>query len=280
MKKLLLSGLFLGSLAIAQTNYNVLPYAGYIDYSGETTKDNGSVVGVYLSALESSWKTELDVEHTIISYNDNTSDLKQNDFTLLVHYYEGYNFDYKLGIHYIDSTDKVTDTGKIFMAGILYYETLKYNVGIDIYYSDYTNQSTSPRLYQVSPKVGFNFGDYNSAIGSFYTEAKVDYIKVGHNREDNDLKNNYTSFELTLNNYNGAFTTSLNGWIGKRSYAIENGGFIVNNIGNEQTGGFKVSESYAINKISSAKLEYAYTTFKDTGDAKSNTFLASYSYSF
>jgi len=280
MKKLVLSGLLFGSLAMAATSYDVLPYAGYIDYSGSTTKDNGSVFGVYISAFESPWKTELDLEHTTISYNNNTTDLTQNDFTGIVHYYQGYNLDYKLGMHYVDSTDKLTDKGLVFIAGILYYKTLKYNAGVDVYYSDYSNQSTSPGLYQISPKAGINFGNYNSKIGSFYAEGKIDFIKVGHNREENGLKNNYTSIEATLNNYNGAFTTSVSGWIGKRVFAVENSGFIVNNLADEQTGGIKVSESYKIDKASLAKVEYSHTKFKENGNSSSNTFLVSYSYNF
>ena len=279
MKKLLLAGLVCAS-AIAATSYNVLPYAGYIDYSGTTTKDNGYVGGVYLSAFKSPWKTEVDAEHTKIYYKNSIPTLKQSDFTLKINYYQGYNLAYNLGFHYINSTDNLTDSGKVFMGGILYYQTLKYNAGIDIYYSDYSNLSTSPKIYQISPKAGINFGDYNSKIGSFYAEVKVDYIKPSHNKSENNLKNSYTSIELTLNNYNGNFTTGINGWIGKRSFAVENGGFIVNNIGNEQTGGIKVSESYKIDKVQSVKAEYSYTKFKENGNSHSQTLLASYSYNF
>lgn len=281
MKKLLLAGLLFGSVAMAQqTYYDVLPYAGYINYSGDTIKDKGMVGGVYLSAFQSPWKTEIDAEHTEIKYKDNTPKLTQTDLTLKVNYYEGYNLAYNLGVHYIDTSDALTDKSLIYMAGISYYKTLQYNAGVDLYYSDYSHLKISPTIYQVSPKAGINFGDYNSAIGSFYFETKVDYIRIGKNRRENYLKTSYTSVELTLNNYNGNFTTSISGWGGKRSYAVENGGFIVNNLGNEQTGGFKVSEEYKIDQIQNIKLEYSYTKFKDYGDAKSNTILASYSYSF
>ena len=282
MKKLLLAGLLFGSVAVAQESYTVLPYAGYMNYTGTTTKDNGVVGGVYLSVFESPWKTEVDAEHTEIKYQDPIPKLIQTDLTLKVNYYEGYNLAYNLGVHYIDTSDALTDKALIYMAGISYYKTLQYNVGVDLYYSDYSHLKTSPRIYQVSPKAGINFGNYNSAIGSFYFETKVDYIRTGKNKEVNSLKTSYTSVELTLNNYNGNFTTSISGWGGKRSYAVENGGFIVNNIGNEQLSGFKVSESYKFNTTQSLKLEYSYIKFREVEntDAKSNTILASYSYSF
>ena len=279
MKKLVLAGLMFGSVAMAQNSYDLLPYAGYIDYSGTTTKDYGYVGGIYFSSLESPWKIELDAEHTDIKYQDQ-DDLKQSDFTAKLNYYEGYNLAYNMGLHYIDTTDTLTDKGLIYMGGISYYQTLKYNVGMDIYYSDYSNLSTSPTIFQFSPKAGINFGNYNSKIGSFYTEAKLDYIKPSKNKSENYLKSSYTSIEVTLNNYNGKFTTSINGWAGKRAYAIENGGFIVNNLSNEQTGGFKISENYKLDSAQSVKMEYSYTKFKELGDASSDTILASYNYAF
>jgi hypothetical protein len=283
MKKLVLAGLLgLGSLVMAQTYYSALPYAGVINYSGDTAKDNGYVGGVYFSAFKSPYKVELDAEHTQIKYKDNTPTLNQSDFTGIFHYYQGYNLDYKLGIHYISSDDKLTDKAKIFTAGILYYKTLKYNTGIDLYYSDYSNLSTSPKLWQISPKAGINFGNYYSKIGSFYAEAKIDYIHPSKNKDENNLKSSYTSGEFSLSNYKGAFTTKLSGWIGKRVFAVDNGGFIVNNLTSEQKFGAKVSESYKIDKKSNIKIEYSYTKFDgDTsGNAHSNTYLASYNYNF
>ena len=281
MKKLLLAGL-LGSLALAQTYYSVMPYAGAINYSGDTKK-SGYVGGVYISAFKSPYKTELDLEHTKIKYNDGTPTLNQTDATGIIHYYQGYNLAYKLGIHHIwDKDDALTDKANIFIAGITYYKTLKYNVGADIYYSDYSNLSTSPKLWQITPKAGINFGNYYSKFGSFYAECKIDYIHPSKNRSENNLKSSYTSGELTLSNYKGPFTTTISGWLGKRAFAVDNGGFIVNNLTNEQKGGAKISENYKINKKASVKIEYSYTKYKSTlnDNAHSDTYLASFNYNF
>jgi len=283
MKKLVLAGLLgIGSLVMAQTYYSVLPYVATINYSGDTTKNNGYVGGVYLSALESPYKVELDAEHTQIKYTNNTPTLNQNDFTGIIHYYQGYNLDYKVGMHHISSDDKLTDKANIYLAGILYYQTLKYNAGVDLYYSDYSNLSTSPKIWQISPKAGVNFGNYYSKIGSFYAQAKIDYIHPTSNKDENKLKSNYTSAELSLSNYKGAFTTKFSGWMGKRAFEVDNGGFIVNNLTKTQKAGAKISESYKINKKSNVKIEYSYTKFNgDTSEtAHSNTYLASYNYNF
>ena len=280
MKKLILSSLLFGSLAMAQTYYDILPYGGYINYSGTTTKDSGYVSGVYFSAFSSPWKTEMDMEHTQIDYTDNTPSLKQNDFSMFLNYYEGYDLQYSFGIHYIDSTDDLTDSGQVYKFGILCYKTYAWNRGVDIYYSNYSNLNTSPKLLQISPKAGINFGDYYSIIGSFYAEIKMDYIKVLKNQRINDLDSVYKSVDFTLNNYNSKFITSLNMWFGKRAYAVENGGFIVNNIGDEQNEGLKISEEYKIDTYSSIKFAYSYTKFKENGNSSSRTYLLSYNYNF
>jgi len=254
--------------------YTFLPYVGMLDYSKNTTKDEGYVSGIYFSIFDSPFKTEIDIEQTSISYTDTTSDLAQGDFSLLVHYYKGYNLDYKMGMHYIDSTDTQTDGGMIYTLGILYYKTLSYNYGLDIHYSDYSNLDTSPKILQFTPKVGFNFGNYYSFFGSFYAEAKYYYI------QNLDTDNTYSSSSFELSNYNGKFTTTIGFWSGERIYAVDNGGFIVNNLSNKQTEGFKFSESYKINKISSIKFEYSNTKFEESGEAESSLYLLSYSYSF
>jgi len=273
MKKLLLAGM-LSVSAMAATSYTTSLYGGYIDYSGTTTKDEGSVNGIYLSLFNSPFKIEMDVEETNIDYKYNISDLTQGDYTILAHYYQGYNLDYKMGIHYIDSTDEETDGGIIYTLGILYYKTYAYNYGVDIHYSDYSNLDTSPKILQFIPKAGFNFGNYYSAIGSFYAEMKYYYI------QNLDTDKSYSSGSFELSNYNGKFTTTIGFWSGERIYAVDNGGFIVNNLSSKQTRGIKFSESYKINKLSSIKYEYSNTEFKENGDAKSNVHLLSYNYSF
>jgi hypothetical protein len=281
MKKIFLVGTLFSSLLFANASYYTsLPYLGYIKYTGTTAKKDGNVKGVYFSIFKSPWKVEFDVEGTTITYKDSTADLAQGDFSMFLTYYKGYNLAYNFGVHYIDSTDLLTDGGQVYKLGMLCYKSYEWNKGIDVYYSNYTNLSTSPKLIQISPKIGFNFGDYYSSIGSFYVETKIDYIKVLENQAINNLSKVYRSIDLTLNNYNGKFTTSFNGWVGKRSFAVENGGFIVNNIGDEQNGGFKIAEEYKVNKVQSFKLEYSYTKFKENGNSATRTYLLSFNYGF
>jgi hypothetical protein len=281
-----------GSLAFGSENA-FLPYGGVINYSGSTTRDKGNVLGMYMSSYGAPYKTELDLGHTTISYNDGSPDLKQTDFTGIIDCYQGYNWVYKGGIHYISSDDSLTNKGKIFIAGATYYKANKYNMGMDVYYSDYDNESDSPKVWQFTPKAGISFGQYNSDLGSFYAEVKLDYINLTQSvtttktvgnimtntttTTTTTFKGSYASSQISLSNYKGAFTTSVAFWGGERVYAVDNGGFVVNNLSDKQKGGFKFSEAYKINNKSSVKFEYVYTKFDgELGNSQSKLFSVSY----
>lgn len=290
MKKVLVaiasSGLLLAGGSVVKpivipTITTVMPYSAYIKYGGGTTKNHGFVAGLYTSVKKGLNKAELNLEHTKIYYNSSStrSKLDQSDLTFIYTRYQGYNLLYKAGFHYIASGDTQTDNGKVFMLGASYYKYLKYNVGANLYYSDYHNSTPSLHIWQLNPHAGYNFGNYYSSIGSFYLQADYNYIHI-NNATSHSLNNNYHSFGLSLSNYNGPWTTTISGWIGKRVYMVDNGGFTVYNLGEEYKAGIKLSTQYAISSKSSIKAQYEYSKFKDVSNAHSNTFLLSYTHTF
>ena len=221
MKKLLSVAL----ITVAGFAADIMPYGAYLDYSSNALKDKGYVLGVYGSFTTQPYKFEIDAEHTNIKYKSSTNldDWKQNDLTLIGNFYQGSNYAYKAGIHNIWAKQGgESEYDKVFILGAMYYEYLKYNVGADVYYSDYKGFHVS----QFSPKIGFNFGDYNSYEGSFYLEGKYNYIHVSNNMAN---KSNYSNFDLKLQNFNGPWTTTLDASLGKNAYKVANDGFVVYN---------------------------------------------------
>jgi len=277
MKKLSLVA-FLATLGFS-ANINMMPYGGYIDYSSKALKDNGIIGGVYLSYFESPFKLELDAEATKITYKDNTPDWKQKDLTGVFHYYEGYNWDFKVGIHniFIDQDRNDNNYNKVLFGGILYYEYLKYNVGIDYYYSDYDGFNVS----QITPKVGFNFGDYNSLIGSFYTEIKVNYINISDKDKAGTPKDNYTNVDLKLQNYQGKWMIEIYGSLGKNAYKVANDGFVVYNLGEEYKNSAGVNANYYFDKTMSFKFGFSRSKYEvNNNNAYANIYTISLSKSF
>ncbi len=259
---------------------NIMPYGAYMDYSSSANKDKGYIAGVYGSFTTLPFKAEIDAEHTKIKYKNNTNDdWKQNDLTIIGHYYQGYNLAYKAGIHNIwVKQGSKSDYDKVFILGALYYKYLKYNVGIDAYYSDYEDNGGF-KVIQISPKIGVNFGNYHSKTGSFYGELKYNHIHI--NKDGITPKNNYSNVDIKLQNFKGPWTTTINVSFGKSAYKVANDGFVVYTTGDEYKYSAGLSVNYALSKKDSIKAGFTRSKYNNTiDDCYSNIYILSYSRAF
>jgi len=253
--------------------YSIMPYGAYINYSSKSVKDKGYIGGIYGSVYKAPFKFELDGEHTKIKYKNNLKNWNQTDLTALVHFYKGYNYEFKIGIHNIWSKQYNKEFDKIFIGGIQYYKYLKHNYGTDIYYSVYKNF----RVYQISPYIGFNFGNYYSEIGSFYFQTKLNHIHINKSNVSN--KQTYNDIDLKISNYKGPYTTTLKATFGKSTYKVANSGFVVYNLGDETKYNYGIDINYAINKQSSFKVGFYRNKLQEQNtntDYYSNIFTLSY----
>jgi len=282
MIKYVVSSLLAFVFVFAESPVSFSVYGGGLKFNN-SKKTTGNVAGVYVMGFDSPLKAEASIEHTNINQKDDNDTIKQTDYTLLLHFFEGYNFAYKIGVHKIATNDALTKDGVIWALGGMYYKLGKYEMKTSIYYSDYSNLSTSPKVIQVSPSAGFAYGSFYAKKPAFYISMKVDYIHPTKNRKENNLKSSYLSTSFNIVNHFNQFTTVFHKWYGRRVLAVENEGFIVNNNTDEQLGGFLLSENYQYDKNQNFKLAYSYTTFKEDNNDKisnSNLFLLSYLYNF
>lgn len=273
MKKiLLLSGV--AAVGFAYSVFSVMPYGSYIDYSG-SSKDNAKLGGIYYSYYKFPIKIEMDGEYLNINYKNNIPDWKQRDFTFKTDYFYQKNWLFNVGIHnfWVKQYDNY-HYNKVLFGGIDYYKYLKYNVGFDYYYSDYRGFYVS----QITPKVGINFGNYYSEIGSFYLEGKYNHIHIS--KENIAPKINYNNFDLKLQNFKGSWTTTLKTTFGKFAYKVANDGFVVYNTGDEYKYGYGLSVNYNFDKVNNIKISFERDKFNNNGDAYSNIYLLSYSRAF
>jgi len=262
MKKIVLSIALFGSLAMAQANYNFVPYGKITKYSGDTDKDYATSGGIYISGTEKPYETIVNIEAKQITYDNSTNnkdDISQTDITGIFKYEAIDNLNLKIGVHHIVSTDDLTDGGNILIGGIGFNAPNFVKLGLDLYSTTYEDFSSFD-VNQFSPKIGFDFG--NNSV-----ELRGDFINISKN-EKLGLNSSYSSAELTIKNQTGIWTTSLSGWGGKRIFAVSNSGLSVNNIPEEEKGGVSISENINLNNFSSLKIGYAYTKLK--GDSKNN----------
>jgi len=275
MKKIVLSIALLGSLAMAQTNYTFIPYGEVSTYSGDTDKDYGTSAGIYISGTEKPYETIIGAEGKRVVYKNEASkdDISQTDITGMLKLNIIDNFNAKIGIHHIVSTDDLTDGGNTIIGGInLNRNSL--NFDLNVYYTNYDNL-VSLNITQLSPEVGFNFGNNSFKI-------KGDFINI-ENNDKVGLKDSYSSTEVTFKNQTGIFGTTLSGWLGKRIFAVSNNGFTVNNISDEEKGGVYISENIHLDNVSSLEIGYSYTKLegiKSGDDASKNSVNIAYIYKF
>ena len=278
MKKLL----SLAALITLGFSYStVSPYGSFIHYSDKTTKDKAYDGGVYLSYFKSPFKLEMDGEYLDLKYKNkyNINDYIEKDLTFVGNYFIGYNYKLKAGVRnmYINQKNNNDTYDKVLIVGILYYKYLKYNVGVDTFYSTYDGFNVK----QITPHFGYNFGNYYSTEGSFYFDAKLNYIHISDKKLAGSKVNNYVNTDLKLVNSQGPWATTLKTSLGKNAYKVANGGFVVYNLGEEYHYSFGIDVSYALDKTDSIKVGYSRSKFEENNkDAYSNVFVASYNLSF
>jgi len=267
-------------LSAGPLSVSLLPYGAFLNYGGDTAKEDGYVGGLYASIFYSPNKLELSAEQTHITYNDGSPALNQTDMTAIYTYYQGYHLACKAGIHHLIGDDDATDGGIVGILGVTWYDYLKYDTGVDLYYSRYDNSDPSLTIWQIRPHAGYHFGNYYSADGSFYLEGEYNYIGIEDARL-HGLKDSYHSGGLSLSNYKGPWTTTVKGWTGKKVYAVDNGGFTVYNLGEEYKAGAGISVDYAVNPKTHFKIQYDYSKFEQNGnEAYSSTVAAIFGYTF
>jgi hypothetical protein len=276
MRKIVLSIALLGSLALAQTNYTLIPYGKVNIYSGDSEKDYGTSAGIYLSGQENPYETIIAAEGKKVVYKNKSSndDISQTDIMGMLKFNVTDIFNFRIGIHHIVSTDNLTDGGNTFIGGIkLNNNSLDFD--LNVYYTNYDNL-VNLNITQLSPEVGFN-------LGSNYIKIKGDFINIENSNRVAGLKDSYISTEITFKHQIGIFETSLSGWLGKRIFAVSNNGFTINNISDEEKGGIYISGNMQLDNFSSLEVGYSYTKFeeiKSANDGSKNSLNIAYSYKF
>ena len=277
MKKTLLLSV-IASLSLAAT---IMPYTNYMTYSVNSVKDRGYLAGVYMSDFKSPFKYEIDAEGLKLKYKNKYKipNYNEKDLTFVLNYFGGYNCISKFGIHniFVNQDNNKDSYDKVLFANLVYYKSLKYNVGASYYFGVYDGFNTN----QVTLKGGFNFGTYDSRLGSFYTELKTNIIRISDKNKANTTKSSYQNIDMKIQNFNGDFTTTLKGSMGKNAYKVANGGFTVYNLGSEYKYSGGLSVNYKFAKTNNIKIGFSRAKFIENNiENFSDNYALSYSKSF
>ncbi|AEH44025.1 hypothetical protein Thein_0140 [Thermodesulfatator indicus DSM 15286] len=260
---------FTGKVWAQDWNTYASLYTTYINFENSQIKDNGWSTTGYL-AFKNSYihSLELALSQTKINYKTE-SDLSQTDFTVLYSNTDQIlkNHVFKVGFHYINTDDQLTDNGKVIYFKGLYYQPYSWNIGLEFAYSLYNSidtvakgttsnkkkssasvASNDLRVFQFSPRFGYFFAALGKRI---YGESRFYFILLNDYVGSFD-KNNF-SFEQYFSTYIGLTDFKISAWIGKQVFAVKNEGFVVYNLSDEYLGGF----SFEVGRKVTTKLRVA-----------------------
>jgi hypothetical protein len=256
-----------------------VPYAGYLNYHNNTSKDTATVYGMYeYIGYGLTHLMELSQDYTDITQK-NTEDHKQWDFSAVYTNFSIPKWKIKLGGHYMENNDIASNHTWTGIAGLHYIGSYNYDAGTDVFLTKYRARSPTLWVYQASPHVGFNF--MRDTHSSWRNDITGNWIY--HSEAVGLADRHFYSIEDNLHYYWNKWTFGGNGWLGKKSYAVGSGGFAVYNLAEEYTGGYGMDVKYVINYYSSLTLKYSRTQFKEISTeskTKVDNFILTFGYSF
>jgi len=209
----------------------VLPYYAYLNYGSKSIKDSGHTGGVYAYLVKANlW--EIAAETTRLSFR-NGDHLQQQDFTAAYSCLQIPNWKLRIGGHYIDNNDALSDGAWVVMLSGHYYQTAVWDVGVDSYYSRYDNQ-TAKNILQLTPHLGLQKVVTENA--SVRLDLRGYYINTEQRLLNLPRKDLYSG-EVRLAIISDPLSIAFFGWAGDQAFAVRKDGFVVFNLAERHTGG-------------------------------------------
>jgi hypothetical protein len=267
MKKFMLGSMLLASSMFGDA-ITVVPYGAKIDYdndSDKSIKDKGIMGGIHASIGNLNYLLEVDYAHLKTEYkNSDIDDLKQDDVSLVYGRYFK-NFMFKIGDHYISTSDKELGDANIIIAGVGAYKfdgADKYTIGLDGYYSKYsdghdeTYDEKSISITQFTPYISF-YKLINDDISNTIN-LKVNYQKASDYEDDS-----YTSYEISDTFGYKNFFTTLKYYNGDMRTGVKDGGMTVFNTLDLMNDGFDIKLGYYITPKAVLTISYGQNNYEE-----------------
>ena len=265
MNRLVLALFWITAPSLAQTQLDLMPYTGRIDYSGTATKQNSTVAGVYAYYSKGGEHTlEGDLSWTRIKYDSaGLSRVDQTDLTACYTNTQILDWKGRIGLHHIRSDDDPTE-GTVLFGGLHHYEPLSFSRGVDLYLSRYPDYTPALNVVQFTA----TWGKYLSQLQDSYLQVQGHYIRL--DEEIGFDQKNFLSLGASLSYPWKSWTLQGFGWTGRQVFGVQKDGFVVYNLAEKHQGALGGSLQYAVNPTSRIKLEIAEEWFKELGYANSS----------
>ena len=262
------------TVTFARPILTLIPYYTYTHYSDLFKKSSHSI-GYYGSLYNYPHLLELSASYNTIIYKGDYPRYEQSEITMLYNYFWNKKFKFKGGLHFVASDFREANEGLVTVIGGVDYNSQKKHIGVELFHSRYKRYKPKPlTIWQLHPYFGYNFG-------AFGLRGDYNYIHANSSNLYKGVLTNYHSFALTLSKKWGRWTTSLSGWIGKRAFALEDGGFTLYNLSQIYTSGLSAKVNYHTPKGADIALKYSRKNYKNYGKkGHSDAITSSFAYSW
>ena len=289
--------IIIGSIVAASTLFadivTVMPYGGTINYDGDpqkSIKDKATIFGAYASVGNLEYLLEANFSHLNTKYKySSIPDLNQNDITISYgKYYK--NFMFRIGDHYVSTSDNQLGDGNIVMAtlgGYFWDGSSKFSYGLEGYYSNYSNGhdeafiKKSIAITQFTPYLAYHT-EINERLKNTLT------LKLNYQIAPDYIQDRYSSFEISDTVAYDSFYATLKYFNGEMRSGVIDSGMLVFNTLDLVKSGFDLKLGYHITREAAVTLSYGRNNYQEYDElntslreeGSSSVILASFSYRF
>jgi len=274
MKKFFIIFTIMITITIARPIVTLLPYYSYTHYSDQIKK-NSNTVGYIASLYNNPHLLELSASYSNILYKGNYPLYEQTEITTIYSYFLNKKFKLKGGLHFVASDFRATNEGLATLISGLDYQFQKNSFGAELFRSQYKHYKPKPlTIWQVHPY-------FAHTIANFGLNVDYNYIHAENSKLYKGILSNYHSSGLKVTKHSDKWITSIGGWVGKRAFALEDGGFTLYNLSQIYTSGLSTEVKYHIQKGANIALKYSRKNYKNSGQkGHSDGITSSFSYSW
>jgi len=251
------------SFLLARANFTLMPYYTYAKFSSNDIKKEGHGLGLYASINNYPNKLEFDAEYLDIIFKNGIPEFEENDMTFVYSYFYNTNLTIKGGLHFVSSDYKPSNEGLSALISGVEYKKDKATYGLEGFYSNYSKyQPKDLNIFQLHPYLGYNLLNSNK-YGNLYVMGDYNYIKPKDANLYDGINSSYNSFGAGVEYEKNSWATAVNGWVGKRAFALEDGGFTLYNFSQLYTSAASASVKYKLDKSTNIKLKYSRHNYRN-----------------
>jgi len=238
----------------------LVPYMEQANYTN-SYKNSSTINGLYTKFKEPEYIIELDYE--TMSLENNITTIKQTDYTLSYSYFLRDNYQLKTTYHQMSNDANLSSSAKVYLLGVKYFKRNSFNLGLDISYSSYDKTALATEIYQLTPSLAINFGDYKSTMGKYIVKVETNIIYPKSIDTNNTNVKDCASYTISLTQFKGDFINKVSFYTGEEIFAVKDNGFSINNYNELYTSGYALSTRYSIYEDLGIFLSYKRDNFTE-----------------